>query len=249
MITRSISDSRDLRAAISDAGQYDAIVLWLNREEILALNGEPAFGKLTVFSGILGGAENLPVSSAWRAQARMVFPYELPSRRGANLAYFRSWLNSRGIELIDESMQSEVYFAASYLRDTLGEMLNNFHRDYLLERADSQLSLWQSRKAIDESLQRQNLRQRFVHYIESTSSPASSNDDAVNNPTTASSAARQARVTAADNLAARTGSTVYPSLSLGPGQRFASKGAYIVRFVGESDATIHLEADGPWRIP
>jgi len=43
------------------------------------------------------------------------------------------------------------------------------------------------------------------------------------------------------------GTTIYPHLSLGPGQRFASKGAYIVRFADEKSDKLIAESD--WIIP
>jgi hypothetical protein len=39
----------------------------------------------------------------------------------------------------------------------------------------------------------------------------------------------------------------YPRLALAPGQRFASKGGYVVRFAGPSGA--HVVADGDWIVP
>lgn len=48
-------------------------------------------------------------------------------------------------------------------------------------------------------------------------------------------------------LGLRHSTTVFPVLELGPGQRFASKGAYIVRFADSHSDT--LVAETPWIIP
>jgi hypothetical protein len=39
----------------------------------------------------------------------------------------------------------------------------------------------------------------------------------------------------------------YPRLALAPGQRFASKGGYVVRFTGPAGS--HVTADGDWIVP
>jgi hypothetical protein len=45
-------------------------------------------------------------------------------------------------------------------------------------------------------------------------------------------------------LTKREGTTIYPRLSLGPGQRFASKGGYIVHFVKDK-----IEPESDWIVP
>jgi hypothetical protein len=45
----------------------------------------------------------------------------------------------------------------------------------------------------------------------------------------------------------REGTTIYPRLNLGPGQRYASKGAYIVRF--DANTPEMLVAETPWLVP
>jgi hypothetical protein len=41
--------------------------------------------------------------------------------------------------------------------------------------------------------------------------------------------------------------SIYPRLSLGPGQRYASKGSYIVAVAGAQDSEIHPVSD--WIVP
>ncbi len=124
----------------------------------------------------------------------------------------------------------------SYLAETLAEMLDNLHRDYLIERAESMLGQRESAMAKAEEESRAHILGR----LQSRQAGA------------AGAAARQAAAALQSSaLAARRGepalprreaTTVYPRLALAQGQRFASKGAYIVRL---ADVPAQAIADAP----
>lgn len=210
---QAVADGPALREALAAAAPGDAVVFWLPARTLGALAAINPPVATAYFSGLLAHGENAPLNASWQAVAHMVYPYELPSRRAANVAYFRRWIAQSGVALQDEPLQSEVYFATTYLADTLGEMLDNLHRDYLVERAEAMLSRRESRKAEDQVRDAQMLRR----YAPRT--------------TVAAQVAPTEAVHAADGAyGAHEGTTVYPALALGPGQRFASKGGYVLAF-------------------
>ena len=227
----------DVLAAAAARG--DAVAGWMAPTELEALAAAVPQRAEIYLSATLAAPDRATVPEPWRSRSHFIYPWQLPSQRGSNLAYFRAWVNQRRIALVDEPMQSDVYFAVNYLRDTLGDMLNNLYRDYLVERAENMLSLRESRKAIDETLERQIIRQRYVHVIESGHTGGSVAD--------AKATSGRAVITPAENLGLRTGTTAYPPLGLGPGQRLASKGAYIARFDGPN--LRDLVAESPWIVP
>lgn len=218
-----------LRDALSKINPNDTVMFWLRPEDIKALAKiRPVSNKL-YFSGVLAKGENAPLSSDWRARSSIVYPYELKENRMKNLDYFYVWLNINKLPLVDEPMQSEAFFAMNFMTDTLSEMLENLYRDYLLERAETMLSKREGVKSEQEARDRAALG-RAGDLVKKHG--AMTMDESVRikiqNPQDGSSKSQ--------------GTTLYPHLSLGPGQRFASKGAYIVRFKKDSGTELIAES-------
>ncbi|MFA6971922.1 MAG: c-type cytochrome [Gallionella sp.] len=223
-----------LNKALGKIKPNDAVMLWLQPDEIEILSKiKPVFGN-SYFSAVLAKAEHAPLSADWKVRSRLVYPYELPEKRAANLAYFHAWLNIKKLPLVDEAMQSESFFALNFLTDTLAEMLDNIHRDYLLERAETMLSKREGSKAEQETRDRAALgRPGDLERKHGTLTAAEGERlQIANRPGMANTS---------------HGTTIYPHLSLGPEQRFASKGGYIVRFAdGNGDKLI---AESDWIVP
>jgi hypothetical protein len=163
-----------------------------------------------------------------------VYPYELPEKRANNLDTFYAWLSLRNIALVDEALQSEIFFAMNFMTDTVSEMLDNLYRDYLVERAETMLGIREGIKSEQETRDRVALG-RLGDLLKKRG--ASTMDEKSRIPITSQDADEKKSL----------GTTLYPHLSLAPGQRFASKGAYIVRFANK-DAS-QLAAQTPLIFP
>lgn len=223
--------SEALAQRLQGVSRGDAVIWWLRATDLehfkqaLAASPERRFA-----SGVLVGGSPARVPESLRKDLRLAFPYELPAKREGNLGYMYVWLKLRRIPVVDEAMQSELYFALNFLTDTMAEMLDNLHRDYMLERAENMISQREARKAEDETRDQMLVRPRVRNIPMNASIPR---------PKYAPGYAEHA-------AGLREGTTIYPRLSLGPGQRYASKGAYIVRFTEDLNG---LLADEPWSIP
>jgi hypothetical protein len=196
-------------------------MFWLRSDDVFTLTQLEPIGGQHYFSGVLAKGEHAPLSVEWRNGAHLIYPYELPEQRVVQLEYFNSWRNLRKIELVDEALQSEVFFALNFMTDTLSDMLENFYRDYLVERAESMLSRREGAKAEQETRDRVALGRP---------------GDLTSKHGTMMLMDESARIRISNTQEAAVkgqGTTMYPHLSLAPGQRFASKGAYIVRFADE----------------
>jgi hypothetical protein len=242
VVTRTVdgTDAASLSKALADVGTNDAVMLWWPQADVPAL-GVIAMPKGSVYlSARMAGAEHAALPTDWKSTVRMVYPYQLPEKRAAGLFYFNSWLKVVKIELREEALQSEVYFAMSYLTETLTDMLDNLHVDYLIERAENMLSLREGTKAEDEARELTTAR-----YNKGGVGGAQGAMARLALPE-ARKSPRPMPGQTAQVMHKREGTTVYPRLSLAQGQRFASKGAYIVHFAADGKGVV---ADSDWIVP
>jgi len=227
-----------LRRALQQVRAGDAVALWLDAAQLQWLAGmkPPSGVKFYLSSSLTQASTSQQLAPGWLSVVRWVYPYELPQKREANLAYLHSWLKLRDLPLVDEVLQSEVFFALNLMTDTLQDMLDNLYRDYLLERAQDMVSKRESGKAEQESRDRHTLGRAGRVAV---------NSELMQGVVVADASTAIATQRRAFSLGDSTGTSIYPRLSLGPGQRFASKGAYIVH-VGADGA---LVADSDWIVP
>jgi len=119
--------------AVRAAQKSDALVLWLRPADLEDL-GDAAGAPASVYvSGLMGGLEHAPLPTAWRARARMTYPYELPEKRDLRTRYALSWFSIRHIPVVDEPLQANTYLACGLLAETLSHMSDNLVQPFLVE--------------------------------------------------------------------------------------------------------------------
>lgn len=171
--------------ALRKAARSDTLVLWLNREDVAALGKAPA--QATVYmSGLMAGLDSSPLPPGWRSRTHLAYPFDLPERRRVPVDYALGWFAIRHIPVVDEQVQADTFLACGLLGETLGDMVDTFVPEYLVERVQ-------------------------------------------------------------DMLEHRILTGYYPHLALAPGQRFASKGGYLVHFAEPKGQ--RLIADSDWLVP
>jgi Cytochrome c len=182
----SHGDVAALAKAVGEARADDVLVLWLGPSDLTLLGPPPASKTAVYLSGSVAGFEHAPLPPAWRAVAQVTYPVDLPDARAVRMNYPLRWFQIRHVAVVDEKAQADTYLACGIVSEALNEMLDNFMRDYLVERIESMVSHRQL-------------------------------------------------------------SGFYPRLGLAPGQRFASKGGYLVRFTEPSGLAISPTTD--WIVP
>jgi hypothetical protein len=211
-ITLPLSASSDSSQWLTSLQVTDTVVAWLSPAGLQGLAGPLPAVDAVYLSAAMSGEAASALDPGWRDRAWLVQCSEAEPLRTANLRRFRSWLASRQIAEIDERMQSEVFFAVNFLAATVDGMLNNLHPDYLIERAEASLAM-RERMQVQEEVQALQM------------------GGGGRQPAQAARAAMPASAAGVDFALqlSRGGTTAYPRLSLGPGQRFASKGVYLIK--------------------
>jgi hypothetical protein len=129
-----------LNNALKNNAANNAVLLWLRPQDLAALPKTPPAAQTVFISGLMGGLENSPVPPTWRDAARMSYTFDLPDQRRIRMNFPLVWFKVHHIPVVDERVQSDTYLACGILAETLGEMLDSFVRDYLVERVEIMLS-------------------------------------------------------------------------------------------------------------
>jgi hypothetical protein len=231
------TDPAAVQAAIAGLGAQDTLVLWVRPTDLSGLEKLTSTRAQVLVSATLAGGEQLALPASLRQHATLVQTLEVPHLRRANVERLQAWLEGSQVPLVDLRLQSEVFFAAGALQATLRGMLNNLHTDYLIERAESTLTGFETMQVQEEiqAMMMAPMNKRPLQITQATPAQAA-----------ATAAAAKVQMDHMEEMRMRGGTTVYPRLSLAQGQRFASKGAYLERLNPDAPGLI----DEPeWVVP
>lgn len=210
-----------IKSALTGLAADDAVLVWLGGDELQALQNAVSAPVARVFlSSTLVGEGPRDSSSQWLQNSWLVQRFELAKLRAANLQRFNDWIKYRQLPLVDERMQSEAFFAFSSFSWIASSMLNNLYTDYLIERAEATLSMRDAMQVQEE--------------VQSMMMGGGGRRPSVNRPV--ANAVSEQHVVDIQFLRKRESTSIYPRLTLGNGQRFASKGAYLRKLSVSDDA-------------
>ena len=128
-----------VQEALSDTRPGDVLVLWLRPDDIGSLPLQPPAAAAVFVSGIMGGLEHAPLTSAWRQVALITYSFELPDRRRVLMDYPLGWMRFKQIPVVDERTQTDTYLACVVTAETVSMMGEDLVRDHLLETLEMHL--------------------------------------------------------------------------------------------------------------
>jgi len=182
--------TNELWTELAQGAVRPLLVLWLDDVDLGqlgALADKPAsIAGIYLSSSLVPGQRGSVPAGLWD-KTFFVYPFALPEDAARKLARVKPWLRAKKIEMTDERVQMNAYFAVRVAGDALMHCVGNLYRDYFVEKIEHRVTT--------------------------------------------------GMVTP----------SVYPYVSLGPGQRFLSKGSYIAKPAAQSRAG--LSAASGWIVP
>ena len=167
----------------------DTLVIWpdANADALLQVLAQHDLGEVRLLlpQAAAGAAQTL-LATDLADQVYFTYPRALASGYYPETYRIQGWMNSRGLEVIDQRLHFKAHYGMMIVFDAMRHIFNNFHRDYFLELIE--------------------------HEVEGSKNPG-----------------------------------LYPRLSLGPDQRYLSKGGYIVKPADQQPDYIAAVTD--WIIP
>lgn len=140
--TFNAANPKPLKKCLKGLGHGDALMLWLSPSEIGKLAKQS--GKLsadTIYvSGSLSSSSALAVAKSWKPKLRVIYPYELGKNSQTKINQLKEWLKAWDMPLLNPTLQTEVFFNLLFVTDLTSQILDNYYRDYFLERAEDMLS-------------------------------------------------------------------------------------------------------------
>jgi cytochrome c553 len=225
----------NILSSLKDLGPKDVMVFWTGCDVLQNIESTK-LPSLTIFvSSTFCKEKSIQLPAGWDKDTWLLQRLELPDFRSANLIRFNGWIKYRNLLLVDEKMQSEVFFAVNSMNSMLTGMLNNLYTNYLIERAETTLSM-------TEAMQVQEEIQSMMMGGGGRRPPSKSQPIEV--PLDETKHLLQLDM---QTFMKKKSTTAYPHISLAPGQRFASKGAYLQKI--DSIVSGEKDGDAEWIVP
>jgi hypothetical protein len=116
-----------------------ALVLWLNVPNLNELNAILGAGYSTpriYLSSSLATDLLSSVPQSLEEKIRFLHSFELPGQLDRRLLRTNAWLKARKIELSDQRIQANTFFALTQTGNALMHLVDNFSRDYFVEQIE-----------------------------------------------------------------------------------------------------------------
>ena len=231
-----------LQNILNNTSNDDLIFLNLKAKDLTLISGRSIGTSNIYISGRLLDDQFTAIPQDLVTKVKILYPYELPEDRLGSLDYFHKWMRINQIPLEDEPLQSEIFFASEFVSDIIADMLDNLYRDYLIERVEDMSNRMERGKTEQRERTREGLRLTSRNPRGTPEQVATQQNDIALSEKVKESGKQ-------DQLFGR-GTSIYPRLNLSIGQRYASKGIYIVTYEpSPTDLVPHLNKISDWVVP